>query len=240
MSIQRPKILCLFSAPLMAPDDSPLDALDVKAERDAIVRELAACNREVLLRIGVSTVDELARSIGEEFNILHLSGHGHEDFLLFEDGRGGSQPVPGDYLEKLVGTGRPFELAIVSACHSQKIAEMLVQAGVRHVVAIRCDVPVLDRAATVFIGEFYRNIFRGSSIQKAFEMAKILVEGNPDLVEMKPRLELIAHKKGESFVPEEEKFVLVPDDSSHLDPLLSEEVPQGELSIEEPRVSQRG
>lgn len=238
MSFQQPKILCLFSAPLVTPDGDPLVALNVAEEREAIVSELTACNRQVLLRVGFATIDQLAQGIEEGFNILLLSGHGHQDFLLFEDGKGGSQPVSGDYLKRLIGTGGPFELAIVSACHSEPIAKMLVEAGIRHVIAIRCDVPVLDSAAITFIGQFYRSLFRGDSIQKAFEMAKLLVEGNPDLMKIKPQLELMAAKKGEPFVAEEDKFVLLPaDDSFHLDPLISEEVPEGVLSIEETKRS---
>ncbi|KYK30680.1 MAG: hypothetical protein AYK19_17970 [Theionarchaea archaeon DG-70-1] len=118
--IHHPKILWLFSAPLVAPDGSPSDALDMKAERDAIVRELAGCEKAVSLRIGYATINELARSIAEEFNFLHVSCHGHEEFLLFEDGKGGSQPITGDYLKELIRM-RGFELAIVSACHSERI-----------------------------------------------------------------------------------------------------------------------
>ncbi len=233
MSIQQPKILCLFSAPLVAPDGKPLDALDVKSERDTIVRELSACRRRISLRIGFATTDELALGVTDKFNILHLSGHGNQDFLVFEDGKSGSQRVYGDYLRRLIGTGGPFELAIVSACHSEKIAEMLVQAGVRHVIAIRCDTPVLDHAATTFIRQFYRNLFRRDPLQKAFEMAELLVEGDPHLMEMKPQLEFIAHVKKEPFIPEEKKFVLLPRDSPHPHPLFSEEIPEGTLSIEE-------
>jgi len=232
--IQHPKILCLFSAPLVAPDGNPLEVLDMKTERDAIVRELAECKKDVVLRTGYATIDELAESIEEGFNILHLSGHGHEDFLLFEDGRGGGQPVPGDYLKRLIRLGGPFELAIVSACHSERIGELLVEAGIRHVVAIKSDVPVLDQAAITFIGKFFRSLFQGGAIQKAFEMAKLLVEGDPELMKMKPQLEFMAYEKGIPFVPEEEKFVLLPDDiTAHLDPLLSREIPQGTLLLEE-------
>ncbi|KYK28896.1 MAG: hypothetical protein AYK19_20415 [Theionarchaea archaeon DG-70-1] len=235
--IQHPKILYLLSAPLVAPDGSPLDALDMKAEKDAIVRELSACKRAGSLRIGVATIDELARSVEEEFNILHVSSHGYEEFLLFEDGKGGSQPVTGDYLKKLIRMGC-FELAIVSACHSEKIGALLVEAGILHVAAIKCDVPVLDHAAIVFVGQFFRSLFRGDSVQKAFEMAQLLVEGNPELMKMKRHLEFTAYRKKKPFVPEEKKFVLLPEESTHLDPLLSQKGPQGTLAIEEPTPSE--
>jgi tetratricopeptide (TPR) repeat protein len=237
MSIQHPKILYLFSAPLVAPDGNPLDALDLTAERDALMHELSACKKEILLRIGYATIEELATSIAEGFNILHLSAHGFEEFLLFEDGKGGSLRVTGDYLKRFIRMGRPFELAVVSACHSGRIGEMLVEAGIRHVVAIRCDVPLLDQAAIVFVGQFFRSLFRGDSVQKAFEMAKLLVEGNPDLMKIKRHLGFKAYKK-ELLVPEEKKFVLLPEGStSHSDSLISHEVPQGTLAIEEPAPS---
>jgi len=238
MSIRHPRILCLFSAPLVAPDGEPLDALDMKAERDSIVRELSECEKEIHLRIEYATIDELARSIAEEFNILHVSGHGHEEFLLFEDGKGGSQPVRGDYLKRLIRLGGPFELAVVSACHSGRIGEMLVEAGIRHVVAIKCDVPVLDKAAVAFIGQFFRSLFQGDSVLKAFEMAKLLVEGNPELMKVRSQLEFIAYTREIPFVPEEKKFILLPEDiTAHLDPLLSEEAPHGTLLLEEPVLS---
>ncbi|UCE06758.1 MAG: CHAT domain-containing protein, partial [bacterium] len=239
MLISKPKILCLFSAPLVTPKGKPLESLDVEAERTAIVRELSACNRQIELRIGFATIDELARGISDGFNILHFSGHGNPEFLLFEDGKGGSQPVKGNFLKKLIGTGGPFELAIVSACHSELIANMLVEAGVRHVLAIKCEVPVLDKAAITFTGQFYQNIFRRESIQKSFEMAKLLVEGNPELMRINFQLEILAQQQDEQFVPEQDKFVLLPKDgaSVHLDPLLSQEVQQGMLNIDAPKFS---
>ncbi len=200
-----------------------MDALDIDAERDSIVRQLAAYNSRIDLRIGIMTTDELDKGIADHFNILHLSCHGNQEFLLFEDGKGGSHIVPGDFLKKLIGAGRPFELAIVSACHSEKIGQMLNEAGINHVVAIRHDVPVLDKAAITFVEYFYRHLIRGETLQKTFDMAKLLVEGNPELSKIKPQLELMAIKDCKTFVPEEDKFVLLPPDSPsfHQNPLVS-------------------
>ncbi|MGD2248964.1 MAG: tetratricopeptide repeat protein [Candidatus Methanofastidiosia archaeon] len=235
--INYPKILYLYSAPLIALDGCPLDTLDITAERGALVQELTTCKKEILLRIGYATVDELAKSIGEEFNILYISSHGHEKFLLFEDGKGGCQPITGDYLKKLIGMGK-VELAVVTACYSEKIGKILVEAGIPHVIAVKSDVPVLDHAALVFIGQFFRSLFQGSSVQKAFDMATVLVEGNPELMKMQPELQVIAHKKEVVFVPEKEKFVLLPEDTAaHKDTLLSKKVREGSLTLEEPVLS---
>ncbi|MGD2250776.1 MAG: tetratricopeptide repeat protein [Candidatus Methanofastidiosia archaeon] len=231
MSITHPKILYLFSAPLVAADGAPLDALDMETEKDAVVSALTTCKKEILLRIGYATIDELFRSIEDKFNILHVSCHGYEEFLLFEDGKGGSQPVTGDYLKRFICMGA-FELAIVSACYSEKIAELLIEAGVQHVVAIKSDTPVADHAAIVFIGQFYRSLFKGDSVQKAFNMAQLLVEGNPDLMKIKRHLKFSAYKKREPFVPEEKKFVLL-QGSTDANPSFSN-IPHGTLTIEEP------
>lgn len=238
MSIRLPKILCLFSAPLATEKGDPIDAFDIEAERTAIIRELAACNRQIVLRIRCATVDELARGIKDGFNILHFSGHGGKECLAFEDGKGGCQPIKGDYLKKLIGAGGPFELAIVSACHSEPTARMIQKAGVRHVVAIKRNTTIFDRAATTFAGPFYRHLFSEDSVQQAFDMAKLLVEGDSELAKMKPLLEFEALIKKESFIPEEKKFILLPtgDPSFHQKPIFKD-VPQGVLSIEETKRS---
>jgi hypothetical protein len=51
-------------------------------------------------------IDKLARSITDGYNILRLSGRGHEDFLLFEDSKGSSHPISGEYLKRLIGAVR--------------------------------------------------------------------------------------------------------------------------------------
>ncbi|MBU7024398.1 MAG: CHAT domain-containing protein, partial [Theionarchaea archaeon] len=234
--ITHPRILYLFSAPLVAPDGSPLDMLDIETEREALIEKLSLCHKDILLRIGYATVNELIRSIVEEFNILFFSCHGHEDMLLFDDGKGGSQPVSGDYLRKLIRMGGPFELAVITACHSEHIGNMLAQAGIRHVVAVRSSTPVLDRTASTFVGEFFRSLFRGDPVEKAFRMAKLWVEGDPELTRI---IRHVPVAQNLPIVPEEEKFLLLPAGSAiHRSPLVSRAVAEGTLRLEEPPVSQ--
>lgn len=139
----QPKILCLFSAPLVDPNGKAIESLDIQAEKEAIIRELSDSEREIVIRIGYATVDELDRGIKDKFNILHLSGHGSEEHLLFEDGKSGCQLINGKYLNKLVGTGGPFELAIINACHSEQTGKCLHEAGVKHVITIKRETPTL-------------------------------------------------------------------------------------------------
>ena len=102
------------------------------------------------------------------FNAVHFSGHGHPQCLTFEDGRGGLQPVPPRRLEALVRP-RPPALAVVCACHSLRAAQALVAAGVKHVVAVSLDEPLLDAAAVAFTRAFYHALSVGDSVRRAFD-----------------------------------------------------------------------
>ena len=239
MKINEPKILCLFSAPLISPNGSPLDALDVETEKRVISSELASINKRIVVRFRPATIDELVLGISGGFNILHISGHGNENHLLFEDGKGGSQPISGEYLKEVISVGGPFELAIISACHSEGIGKLVNEAGVRHVIAIKSQHPVLDKAAITFIGHFFRNLFHKRSIQKSFELAKLLVKGDPELSKFNQYQEYLEILEGKSIVKEEDKFVLLPEgtSSAHLDPLVSEDIPIGALEFDAINIS---
>jgi CHAT domain-containing protein len=190
MSNFIPKILVLFSSPLVDENNSPINTLDIQAEREAIVKELSECNRQITLKFDFATVDTLSSLMKEHFDILHFSGHGSKEYLAFEDGEGGCQPVDGNLLSKIIGIGSPFNLAIISACYSESLAKMVNKAGVRHVIAIKRNFPILDRAATRFAGVFYRELFAGDTIQHAFDTAKLLVESDPHLVKVKPLMQV--------------------------------------------------
>ena len=229
-----PKILVLFSAPLVNQDGEPIQALDIAAERKAIIAELSKLNRELYIRFDFATVDSLARGIKDGYNILHFSGHGNKQFLAFEDDEGGCHPIDGPFLKKLIGTASPFELAVISACFSEEIANMVYKAGVKHVVAINRKTPILDLAATKFAGAFYSYLFNCDSVQKSFDMAKILVEGDSKLAKIKLILEAKNQEQGKKLITEENKFVLLPRNkpSFHQDPIWRELAP-GSLSIDE-------
>jgi len=129
--------------------------------------------------------------------VLHYSGHGHPQCLTFEDGRGGLQPVPPRRLEALVRP-RPPALAVVCACHSLRAAQALVAAGVKHVVAVSLDEPLLDAAAVAFTRAFYHALSVGDSVRRAFD-------GGVEAVAASPRV-------GPDWAS---KFELLPEDGDH-------------------------
>ena len=183
-----PVFACLFAAPLAWQDASGdlhgIEALDADAERNAIstaLEDRRSC-RDAKDRVDLSfeaaTTDALQSAITRGCAALHYSGHGHPQCLTFEDGRGGLQPVPPSQLRSLVAR-RPPKLAVVSACHSRRAADALVEAGCAHVVAVSLDAPLLDAAAVAFTRAFYLALAVGDTVAAAFSVGVEAVAASP-------------------------------------------------------------
>ena len=105
--------------------------------------------------------------------------------------------MPPRRLEALVRP-RPPALAVVCACHSLRAAQALVAAGVKHVVAVSLDEPLLDAAAVAFTRAFYHALSVGDSVRRAFD-------GGVEAVAASPRV-------GPDWAS---KFELLPEDGDH-------------------------
>jgi hypothetical protein len=53
---------------------------------------------------------------------------------------------------------KSVEFAFVSACHSEESGRALAKAGISHVVAVRLDSPISDKASQVFARQFYLSL----------------------------------------------------------------------------------
>ena len=63
-------------------------------------------------------------------------------------------------------------LVFVSACNSQKIGQVFIDAGVQHVCCVDVDTRLLDKDAVFFTRHFYMNIIHDCTINSAFQRAK--------------------------------------------------------------------
>lgn len=202
-----PLVACLFAAPLAWQDSHGglhgIEGLDGEAEREAIAKALEERRahddqrERVSVEFRAATTEALQAALTSGARVLHYSGHGHPQCLTFEDGRGGLQPVPPRRLEALVRP-RPPQLAVVCACHSLRAAQALVTAGVKHVVAVSLDEPLLDAAAVAFTRSFYHSLSVGDSVRRAFD-------GGVEAVAASPRV-------GPNWAS---KFELIPKDGDH-------------------------
>ena len=90
------------------------------------------------------------------------NGFDNGDALILEDPCGKSDV----YFEKDLKTisnfsHNKFEVVVVSACHSENIGKVFLNAGAKHVICIRKDEEITDKASILFSKVFYNKLFQG-------------------------------------------------------------------------------
>ena len=208
----------------------PVDMLDLKAERDVIYASLQRAGRRLKLVTDFCTTRRLRSLLTDGCRLLHYSGHGFSYLdrsgrqrarLAFEDGLGGTHALEVEKLTDLVKAGadgddaggQSLDFVFVSACHSDQGGEAFVAAGVPHVVAVRREAQLQDKAACAFADQFYFALFKGKTVQQAFNIAKQGVSNDPSIL----RAEV-----------ESDKFLLLPVGGNH-NVALCKDVPDGPL-----------
>jgi len=132
-------------------------------ERALLFNTLNQAQKAIRLRMEVATSDNLLRLITMGVRAIHYTGHGMPACLAFEDEEGKMHPMDPAQLKELVEAGRGGELnpdgsrpagvdfVFVSACHSESAGNAFVQAGVPHVIAVKTDAAVCDKASQIFM-----------------------------------------------------------------------------------------
>lgn len=201
----------LFSAPLAWRDAEsgvlkPIEILNYKNEKDTLWQVFREGQRDIDLHFNFATTDQLRTAVTLGCKALHFSGHGHPDWLNFEDGKSGLQIVTVERLEKLCSAGGiKLDFVFVSACYSRKAGEAFAAAGVKHVVCVSVDAQLLDTAATIFTRAFYLALVVGETVDKAFEIGQNAVAASPSVP---------------SSMKEHDKFLLLPQDKPHNVPIF--------------------
>ena len=190
------RMLALFAAPLVyreAGEIKPVTLLDVQKEFDLIAKACANVDAPVALdlRLRLATADTLGHVFGTSaapFDMFHFTGHGSVAngavTLALEDEVGCVRPMAAAELRQHLGK-HPARLAFLSACHSAGLAEVLLEAGVQHVVVINAEDTVLDIAAQVFAARFYAVLLAGRSVREAFERATQAVDSADTLRQLR-------------------------------------------------------
>ena len=247
------RILALLSDPLIGPTGQPVERLSLDKEIERVSQQLASINREAELRLLIATPDNLLNTLRDNgpADIIHFSGHGNDGILAFEDGRAGTLPLdPIRWQALFTPLGQPpCQVAFLSACHSESMAEALLAAGVPHVVAIDAASAVYDIAARAFAGQFYPALLSERSVRQAFEFGQAAVLADPATLkacrveaERNPNLAALAGLlAGSDVAPADAlnrfemlKFKLLPEPADDQpDPHLNvpfPEVPSGQLT----------
>jgi NTP pyrophosphatase (non-canonical NTP hydrolase) len=166
MTIPRIRVLVVFSNPkgttklrLSQEDRTIRQALQRGKARDCVSLEVRHA----------TTVDDLRRALlDDSYEILHFSGHGDFDSLLFEDDQGKRLESPLEAIGALVAHHPSVKCVILNACNSlASISRPIAE------TTIGMDSSVEDEAAIQFTQGFYDAIAAGKSYDFAVREGEI-------------------------------------------------------------------
>ncbi len=113
-------------------------------------------------------------------HIVHFSGHGDQDEIVFQNADGSTKPVTKAAIAATLSTGGDnVRVVLFNSCLSSGQAEAVTE----HIeVAIGMNDSIGDEAARIFAGQFYSAIGFGRSVQNAFDQAvnELMLHGIPE------------------------------------------------------------
>ena len=212
------QILILFSAPLLNEKLSPIENLSIQKEIEAIALVLENISQshpiavEIVVKVATSQTLQDVLSSRVKPLIIHFIGHGMTDgdstALVLEDEVGITRCLSEDELAIALSNLKqpPCQLALLNACHSEKLAQAFVKAGVSHVIAVNADDQILDTAAQCFSRRLYQALFNQDSIADGFLQSRNAVKLDDKL---KKVFNSVTFQQGVNF-DEAFKFRLLP------------------------------
>ncbi len=180
------QILILFSAPLLTEDLSPIENLSIQEEINAIALVLEDISHpiavEIVVKVATSQTLQDVLSNRNKPLIIHFIGHGMRDrsntALVLEDEAGIARSFSEEELAIALSNQKqpPCQLALINACHSEKLAQAFVKAGVSHVIAVNAEDKILDVAARCFSRRLYQALFNQDSVVNSFLVSRNAVK----------------------------------------------------------------
>ena len=188
------QILILFSAPLLTEELSPVENLLLQEEIDAIALVLEDISHpiavEIVVKVATSQTLQDVLSHRVKPLIIHFIGHGMRDrdstALVLEDEVGITRSFSEEELAIALSNQNqpPCQLALLNACHSEKLAQAFIKAGVSHVIAVNAEDKILDVAARCFSRRLYQALFNQDSVTNSFLLSRNAVKLDDKLIKL--------------------------------------------------------
>ncbi|MBD1215741.1 MAG: CHAT domain-containing protein [Aphanizomenon flos-aquae Clear-A1] len=176
------QILILFSAPLLDEDLLPVENLSIQQEIEAIALVLKNISHplavEIVVKVATSQTLQDVFSSRVKPLIIHFIGHGMKEgdstALVLENEVGMTRSFSEEELKIALSNQKqaPCQLALLNACHSEKLAQAFVTAGVSHVIGVGAEDKILDVAAQCFSKRLYQALFNQDNIADAFSASR--------------------------------------------------------------------
>ena len=127
-------------------------------------------------------------------HVLHFSGHGAaQSQLVFLNEHGGRAIVsPRDVADVLSEFTDSLQLLFFNACYSLELAQGATE---RIDAAVAMSGPIEDPCALTFAAAFYNYVALGSSVGKAFRLARLEMANSPDCADSRAVPQLV-HREG--------------------------------------------
>lgn len=181
------------------------------AEEDRTLRESIQLSRHRdqihIQTLNAATIDDLRRALlGKAFDIVHFSGHGTKNGLVFEDANGRIMVPSSEALAELL-LRRSVKTVLLNACYSLSVGR-LTSIGAEFTIATTG--PISDPAAIEFTRGFYDSIGAGYDATDAYE------EGMSTAKLKDLRIDSILLRSGEEYLAPEQLV----QSSSHIETAL--------------------
>lgn len=141
----------------------------VKAALD-LAEQMGLCKREFIDDASAGDIISAFQRHEGEIVLFHYGGHAGSFDLLLQDAEGsGNQTAGGEGLIAFLGRQRGLQAVMLNGCHTEKLAEGLIAAGVPLVIGTGQE--IVDQVATRWAARFYQGLGVGLSVQRAFDDA---------------------------------------------------------------------
>ncbi len=125
---------------------------------------------------GVANLVEDVQKMRDSLLIFHFAGHANGQALQLEHQTGKGESLAGANLVSLLGASPGLQLVFLNACATRAHVAALLNAGIKTVIAT--DTGIDDGQASVFSKTFYKGLLGGQSLRRAFEDARVAIEGH--------------------------------------------------------------
>jgi len=172
---RAPEIITVLLITASPEDQQPLR---IDKEMREIQKRVQASEYRDVVRfeycMATQVTDLMQRLNESKPDVVHFSGHGAQEGLVFEDADGDTRLLDNEELAQLLSlSSKRIRLAVFNSCDS---AEQAARACWHLDAAIGMDDPVDDHAAQLFAGQFYSSLAFGLPLSKAFGQAVLHVQ----------------------------------------------------------------
>ncbi|MEQ9487438.1 MAG: hypothetical protein RIM72_00410 [Alphaproteobacteria bacterium] len=159
-----------------SPDDEERIRVDIEGRDVQEALELIRTPKRLIeiTQRHASRLDQIQKELlAISPKILHFSGHGDEDVLIFETRDGQVDPLDGSVLADMIKAYGGLECVVLHSCFSHRIASACKR-NVQFVIGSTREVD--DTTASGFSRAFYQALAYGRTYKNAFDMGVIEVK----------------------------------------------------------------